>query len=37
MSKVHLLSLAICLASTSALAVEQGEYQINGFGTVGIT
>lgn len=37
MSKVHLLSLAICLASSSVLAVEQGEYQFNGFGTVGIT
>ncbi|HRL91935.1 MAG: hypothetical protein K2X58_01180 [Pseudomonadaceae bacterium] len=37
MSKRHLLSLAVCLASLPALAVEQGEYQLNGFGTVGIT
>lgn len=37
MSKVHLLSLAICLAGSSAMAVEQGEYLFNGFGTVGIT
>lgn len=37
MSKVHLLSLAVCLASSGAFAVEQGEYQFNGFGTVGIT
>ena len=37
MSKRHLLSLAVCLASLPALAVEQGEYQINGFGTVGVT
>ena len=37
MSKRHLLSLAVCLASLPALAVEQGEYQFNGFGTVGIT
>ena len=37
MSKSQLLSLAFCLASLHALAVEQGEYQFNGFGTVGIT
>ena len=37
MSKCHLLSLAVCLASLPALAVEQGEYQLNGFGTVGVT
>jgi len=37
MSKRHLLSLAVCLASLPALAVEQGEYQLNGFGTVGVT
>ena len=37
MSKRHLLGLAVCLASLPALAVEQGEYQFNGFGTVGIT
>jgi len=37
MSKRHLLSLAVCLASLPALAVEQGEYQFNGFGTVGVT
>jgi len=37
MSKRHLLSLAVCLASLPALAVEQGEYQFNGFGSVGIT
>ncbi|MBX9764854.1 MAG: hypothetical protein K2Y24_17885 [Pseudomonadaceae bacterium] len=37
MFKVRLLPLAICLASLPAFAVEQGEYQFNGFGTVGIT
>ncbi len=37
MSKRHLLGLAVCLASLPALAVEQGEYQFNGFGTLGIT
>lgn len=37
MSKRHLLSLAVCLASLPALAVEQGEYQFNGFGTAGVT
>lgn len=37
MSKRHLLSLAVCLASLPALAVEQGDYQFNGFGTVGVT
>lgn len=37
MSKRHLLSLAVCLASLPALAVEQGEYQFNGFGTLGVT
>lgn len=37
MNKIHLLPLAICLASTSALAVEQGEFIYNGFGTLGIT
>ena len=37
MSKRHLLGLAVCLASLPALAVEQGEYQFNGFGTLGVT
>ena len=37
MSKRHLLGLAVCLASLPALAVEQGQYQFNGFGTVGVT
>lgn len=37
MSKRHLLGLAVCMASMSAIAVEQGEYRFNGFGTVGIT
>lgn len=37
MSKRHLLGLAVCMASLPALAVEQGEYRLNGFGTVGIT
>lgn len=33
----RLLPLAICLASTSAYALDQGEYRFNGFGTVGFT
>lgn len=37
MFKVRLLPLAICLATTPALAVEQGEYSFNTFGTVGFT
>ena len=37
MTNVRVLGLAICLASTSAFALEQGEYTFNGFGTVGIT
>lgn len=35
--KVQLLALAVGLASSSAFALEQGDYQFNGFGTVGIT
>lgn len=37
MRKVHLLSLAIAMASSTAYAVEQGEFVYHGFGTVGIT
>ena len=37
MRKVHLLPLAIALASSTAYAVEQGEFVYHGFGTVGIT
>lgn len=37
MNKRHLLSLTVCLASLPAVAVEQGEYRFNGFGTAGIT
>ena len=33
----RLLPLAICLASTTVYALEQGEYRFNGFGTVGFT
>jgi hypothetical protein len=37
MTTARVLGLALCLASTSAFALEQGEALINGFGTVGIT
>lgn len=37
MNKRHLLSLTVCLVSLPAVAVEQGEYRFNGFGTAGIT
>ncbi|MDG9925915.1 MULTISPECIES: hypothetical protein [unclassified Pseudomonas] len=37
MTNVRVLGMAICLASTPAFALEQGEALINGFGTVGIT
>lgn len=37
MTTARVLGLAICLASTSAFALEQGETLINGFGTVGVT
>jgi hypothetical protein len=37
MTTARVLGLAICLASTSAFALEQGEPLINGFGTVGVT
>lgn len=37
MTTARVLGLAICLASTSAFALEQGEALINGFGTVGVT
>lgn len=37
MRKVHLLPLAIALASSTAYAVEQGEFIYNGFGTIGVT
>jgi hypothetical protein len=37
MSTRHLLGLAVCMASLPALAVEQGEYRLNSFGTAGIT
>lgn len=37
MTTARVLGLAICLASTPALALEQGEYRLNGFGTAGLT
>lgn len=37
MMKMKLLPLAICLASAPVFALEQGEYRLNYFGTVGIT
>jgi hypothetical protein len=37
MNKINLLGVAICLASTSAVALEQGEYRLNGFGTAAIS
>lgn len=37
MNKINLLGVAICLASTSAVALEQGEYRFNGFGTAAIS
>lgn len=37
MTITRVLGLAICLASTSAFALEQGKALINGFGTVGVT
>lgn len=37
MKKAHLLPLAVALASTNALAIEQGQFIYNGFGTAGIT
>ena len=33
----RVLSIAACFASTSAFALDQGEYLFNGFGTVGVT
>ena len=37
MNKINLLGVAICLASTSAVALEQGEYRLNGFGTAALS
>ena len=38
MTAVRVIGLAaICLATTPAFALEQGEYRFNGFGTVGFT
>jgi len=37
MNKLNLLGVAICLASTSAFALDQGEYRFNGFGTAAIS
>lgn len=37
MSHFRVLSLAACIASTPAFALDQGEYRLNGFGTAGIT
>lgn len=37
MNKLRFLPLAIALASTNTLAVGQGEFVYNGFGTVGMT
>lgn len=38
MTALRVMSLAAaCLAATPALALEQGEYRFNGFGTIGFT
>jgi hypothetical protein len=37
MFKIRLLPLAICMAAAPALALEQGEYRLNSFGTIGVT
>ncbi|OWJ89750.1 hypothetical protein B6S59_29740 [Pseudomonas sp. A46] len=37
MTTNRVLGLVVCLASTSAFALESGEVLINGFGTVGVT
>ncbi|WP_054895777.1 hypothetical protein [Pseudomonas sp. NBRC 111137] len=37
MKKIRFLNLVACLVTTSSYALEQGEYRLNGFGTVGIT
>jgi hypothetical protein len=37
MTTARAIGLALCLAGTPALALEQGEARFNGFGTVGIT
>lgn len=37
MTTTRVLGLAVCLASTSAFALEQGEARINGFGTIAFT
>lgn len=37
MSHFRVLSLAACIASTPAFALDRGEYRLNGFGTAGIT
>ncbi len=37
MTQLRVFTLAACLASTSAFALDQGEYRFNGFGTAGIT
>ncbi|MHC8285606.1 porin family protein [Pseudomonas sp. XS1P51] len=37
MTPLRVLTLAASLASTSAFALDQGEYRFNGFGTAGIT
>ncbi len=38
MTAVRVIGLAaVCLATTQAFALEQGEHRFNGFGTVGFT
>lgn len=37
MQSIRALGLAGLIASTPAVALEQGEYQLNGFGTAGLT
>ena len=37
MIHVRALGLAVCIASTPVFAINQGEYRVNGFGTVGVT
>ena len=37
MNKLNILGVAICVASMPALAIEQGDFRFNGFGTAGLT
>lgn len=37
MNKFNIFGVAICVASMPALAIEQGDFRFNGFGTAGVT